>query len=69
MRQCKKCNTKFEDNGNIPNPKCPKCKTRATTKMHQTRQKQKPTENKKSISMWQILQARKAGLFKKEAEK
>ena len=60
MRQCKRCGTKFEQ-GEEPNPKCPRCNTRATKQMTKSGNKQKITEKKeKGLSMWQTLQARKA---------
>jgi DNA-directed RNA polymerase subunit RPC12/RpoP len=69
MRQCKKCGTKFEDDGSSPNPKCPKCGARTTKKMREPGQRHKQ-EKTKGTSLWKIIQAKKAGLFqKKEAEK
>lgn len=59
MRLCKKCGNKFDYQGKEPNPKCPQCGTRATKQMTKSG-KQKTTEKKEGLSMWQTLQARKA---------
>jgi len=69
-RLCKKCGNKFEhdeEKSGVPNPKCPKCKTRATKQTTKSG-KQKTTEKKEGPTMWQTLQARKAGLFNNTEE-